>query len=448
MAIDPKRSLDASTVDAPKRTAPRAAVPTVRVLFRPGQGIVSEPPIELRPGATIAGRSVGAAGISLQDDELCSREHATFHFDPQTGEVEIVDAGSRNGMSVAGMRTTRHKLADGDVIRMGATFLSMRLEDPRQIDVPVPSIIGVSPAARSLRVAVKRVARSDASVLLLGESGTGKEVVARAIHDASGRRGPFVALNAAAIPEALAESELFGHVAGAFTGATSDRPGLLRAAANGTLFLDEIGDMPKALQPKLLRALETREVVPVGAVTPFPFSARLISATNVDLREAVARSAFRGDLYARLDQARLSIAPLAQRREDVLLLVQHRLGKDAPSLSADLVEALLTYPFPFNVRELFSVVTELSMHPSGGRLELDPVRDRLAVDLPASSEEQHSLEASARELPTREELESLLRRHDGNVAAVARASGRSRTQVYRWIEKLGIEPERFRRPDG
>jgi len=124
------------------------------------------------------------------------------------------------------------------------------------------------------------------------------------------------------------------------------------------------------------------------------------------------------------------------------------LGKDAPSLSPDLVEALLTYPFPFNVRELFSVVTELSMHPSGGRLELDPVRDRLAVDLPASSEEQHSLEASARELPTREELESLLRRHDGNVAAVARASGRSRTQVYRWIEKLGIEPERFRPPDG
>jgi DNA-binding NtrC family response regulator len=447
--------LDTSTLDAPSVRAAVARVPTVRVVFRPGAGIVDEPAVPLRSGVTLVGRMVRSPGLALRDDALVSREHARLHHAPG-GALEIEDLASRNGVRVNGRPATRASLVDGDVVRMGASFLVVRFEDPREGDTSIPSLLGVSPELRALRVAVKRVGESDASVVVLGETGTGKEVVAEAIHAASGRRGPFVAVNCAAIPDTLAESHFFGHVAGAFTGARTDHAGVFAAADGGTLFLDEVGDMPLAIQPKLLRALETRTVTPVGAWTPRSFDARIVAATHVDLASAVQQDRFRGDLFARLAQLRLVVPALRDRREDILRLAARRLPSEAPPLAPDLVEALLVHDWPFNVRELFGVVAELSVWGAGAaRLELSLVRDRLSRPASAPPRPTRESDAPARESPLHPpaaptqppdalDLEALLTKHGGNVAAVARETGRSRTQVYRWIAQLGLDPTRYR----
>jgi DNA-binding NtrC family response regulator len=209
------------------------------------------------------------------------------------------------------------------------------------------------------------VARANATVVLLGESGTGKGQSARALHRMSGRRGPFIAVNCAAIPEALAESMLFGHKMGAFTGATRDEPGWFRAAHRGTLFIDEIGDMPAALQPKLLHAIEDGAVTPVGSTRPEAINVRIVAATSADLQEAVSEKRFRGDLYARLAEIVVGVPSLRERCEDVLPLLGHFLGEDAPPVSADLAERLLGYRWPFNIRELKNVATELKIRGAG-----------------------------------------------------------------------------------
>jgi DNA-binding NtrC family response regulator len=433
--------LDASTLDAPRQTTAVTQVPTLRVVFRPGAGIVREAARPLLAGRTVAGRRVGGPAIALDDDGLASREHAAFDCDPSRGRLSVEDLDSRNGVHVNGEPVQRCELVDGDLVRLGATFLVVRFEPPRLIDVPSDLLVGPSPAMQQVRVAVKRLAKNDASVLVLGETGTGKEVVAQALHAASGRSGPFIAVNCAAIPESLAESQLFGHVPGAFTGALHEHRGFFRAADRGTIFLDEIGDMPRSLQPKLLRALESRAVVPVGSVEPRPFDARVVAATNVSLESAVESGSFRRDLFARLAQLRVELTPLRDRREDILALVAHRLPARAPPLAPELVEALLLHRWPSNVRELFSVVTELSVWSDDAeRLALSVVAERLGrpSDEPAPRPEPG--------VPGADELDSLLRKHAGNVAAVARETGRSRTQVYRWIAQLGLDATRYREP--
>ena len=432
--------LDASTLDAPRQGARETRVATLRVVFRPGAGIVSEPSRPLPAGRTVVGRRVDPPGIALDDDGLASRAHAAFDCDPPRGRLSVEDLDSRNGVQVNGQPVRRCELVDGDVVRLGASFLVVRFEPPRLIDVPSDLLVGLSPAMQEVRVAVKRLAKSDASVLVLGETGTGKEVVAQALHAASGRSGPFIAVNCAAIPESLAESQLFGHVPGAFTGALHEHRGFFRAAERGTIFLDEIGDMPRALQPKLLRALESRAVVPVGSVEPRPFDARVVAATNVSLEGAVEEGTFRRDLFARLAQLRVELAPLHDRREDILALVAHRLPPGAPPLAPELVEALLVHPWPSNVRELFGVVTELSVWSDGAdRLELSVVASRLGGA--AGADPTARAEPC---VPGADELDALLRKHAGNVAAVARETGRSRTQVYRWITQLGLDATRYR----
>jgi transcriptional regulator with PAS, ATPase and Fis domain len=455
----PADPLDSSTLDAPRRRRAAARVPAARVVFRAREGIVLEPSRRLPEGAILVGRGVGPAGIDLGDDPLASREHAAIVRRPASDEVIVEDRGSRNGVNVNGRRVPRTSLVDGDVVRIGSSFLVFRAEDPRQIDVPDDLLGGLSPALQALRVAVHRAAPSGATVLVEGETGTGKEVVAQALHAKSKRSGPFVAVNCAAIAESLAESQLFGHVAGAFTGARGPHPGFFCAADGGTLFLDEIGELPLALQPKLLRALESRAVVPLGAVTPRPFDARIVAATNVRVAEAVERGAFRADLFARIAQLRLEIPPLRARREDILALVVRRLPEDAPPLSPDLVEALLVHRWPYNVRELFSVVTELGVWGRGAeRLDVDLVRDRLS--LPSDDGEAASQaspdppgdaprapgDPTSPEPPSVASLEALLAKHGGNVAAIAREVGRSRTQVYRWMTQFGLDPTRYR-PD-
>ena len=219
---------------------------------------------------------------------------------------------------------------------------------------------------------------SGATVLLLADSGCGKEVAARALHALGRPDGPFVAVNCSAIPEGLAESQFFGQVAGAFTGATA-RPGWFRAAHGGTLFLDEIGDLPAPIQPKLLRVLEERAVIPVGATAPIPVDVRVVAATHRDLVADLARVHLRGDLYARLAQLVIRLRPLRERREDVLALLAHALGAP-PAITPRLAEALLRYAWPFNVRELRAVAQELQLRGAGaaGPLDLPLVAERLA----------------------------------------------------------------------
>src|SRR5438552_2729340 len=245
-------------------------------------------------------------------------------------------------------------------------------------------LVGISPAIRQLFDTLVRVAPSNSSVLIQGESGTGKELVAQAVHRLSRRAlGPLVAVNCAAIPEQLLESELFGHVKGAFTGASQTRQGRFRLADGGTVFLDEIGEMPLALQGKLLRVLQERAIEPVGGSKPESVDFRLIAATNKDLEAQVAKGAFRGDLFYRLNVVPLILPPLRERRGDVPLLTghflaRHNAGKERPLVfSQEAIDALERHPWPGNVRELENLVERLALREA----EI-AIRHRAAFPLP------------------------------------------------------------------
>ena len=236
--------------------------------------------------------------------------------------------------------------------------------------------IGQSPAIQAVRQKIREVKTGLTNVLITGESGTGKEVVAKAIHYSGPRASyPFVTINCAAIPESLLESELFGHVKGAFTGATATRPGRFVQAHNGTLFLDEIGDMPLALQPKMLRCIEEKTIEPVGSHLSQKVDARIIAATNLDLGEAVGLGAFRQDLYYRLNVYPIALPPLRERREDIPLLAAHfakkytaMTGGSPVSFTAEAMRAMRDYPWPGNIRELENCVERLSIIAPGGKI--------------------------------------------------------------------------------
>ncbi len=254
-------------------------------------------------------------------------------------------------MAVVLERAIQHRQLRAEVKRLRATVAESRR---------FGALLGDSTAMQRVYALLDRIADSDASVLVTGESGTGKELVARALHDRSRRaRGPFVAINCAAMPEGLLESELFGHARGAFTDAHAARAGLLVQAGGGTLFLDEIGDLPLGLQPKLLRALQERKVRPVGGDAEVPFDAHIVCATNRDLETAVEEKRFREDLYFRVNVIAVPMPPLRSRGGDVLMLAQHfievhaaKAGKEVGTLSPAAAERLLAYPWPGNVREL------------------------------------------------------------------------------------------------
>ncbi len=309
------------------------------------------------------------------------------------------------------------------------------------------AIVSTSNRMAELLAEAKLVARSDASVLIAGDSGTGKELLAAAIHRASPRRDkPFVAVNCGAIPEALLESELFGHVKGAFTGAVANHPGLCVAADGGTLFLDEIGDMPPALQVKLLRVLQERSVRPVGATKPVPVDLRILSATHRDLDAAMAQGQFREDLYWRLAVVTLRLPTLAERREDIPLLANHfmatlaqKYGKKLNGFAPDAMKALATAPWPGNVRQLHNVVEQVCALATTPLVPLTLVQRALRVP----GVEVLSL-AAARERFERDYLVGLLKLTDGNVADAARLADRNRTEFYRLLQKHGLTPGQFR----
>lgn len=308
-------------------------------------------------------------------------------------------------------------------------------------------IITASPRMETLLAEARLAAGCAAPVMIQGESGTGKELLARALHRASTRQTqPFVAINCGAIPQELLESELFGHVKGAFTGATREHPGLFQSAQNGTVFLDEIGDMPPPLQVKLLRVLQEGEVRPVGATSTIPVDVRILSATHRDLEAAVESGEFREDLYYRLNVVNLRLPPLRERREDIPLLAQHLLsrliekyGSKVQAFAPDALDMLIAADWPGNVRQLHNVVEQccaLCTTPTiPASLVTRALRDKPS-ELPALADARAQFE--------REYLITLLRRTQGHMTEAARLAGRNRTELYRLLQRYGLSAAMFK----
>ena len=410
----------------------------------------------LLAGPVVIGREPGPDGVALPDPEV-SRRHA--RLERVESGWRLTDLGSRNGVLVDGVATREATLDDGAVVRIGSSLLVLvrvELAAAAVLADEADGLLGGSVRMQRLRGEVVAVAPRRLPVLVHGESGVGKELVARAVHRASGRGGPFVAVNCAAIAPTLADSELFGHVAGAFTGATGRRDGLVARADRGTLFLDEIAELPVDVQAKLLRALATGECRPVGATDPTTVDVRIVAATLRPLDAAVAAGAFRGDLYARLAGWTVEVPPLRARRDDILRLASAWLATHAPgaTLSPTAAEALLVHAWPYNVRELeHALDVALVRVRAGGVLRLDDlpagvgavVRRRVGSSAAAPPLE---LTISRDGVPSVDDLRRALAHFGGSVVLVAGFFGRDRRQVYRWCERHALDPDAFRSRGG
>lgn len=390
-------------------------------------------------------RLPGRDGLALFDE--VHRRHPSLPVILLTAHGTIPDAveATRRGVF-----TYLTKPYDGkELLERIAQALALSAPPSTTAEADEPWRAGI--VSRSARMAdllaeARLVARSDASILLRGDSGTGKEMLARAIHRASPRAGrPFIAVNCGAIPEALLESELFGHVKGAFTDAVANHKGLFQAADGGTLLLDEIGDMPPALQVKLLRVLQERAVRPVGSSQSHAVDVRIVSATHRDLEAAMAAGQFREDLYYRLNVVTLTLPTLAERREDIPLLANHFLAKLATKYSRRLsgfapeaLKALIAAPWPGNVRQLYNVVEQVCALATTPLVPLALVQRALRVP-----SVQVLTYAEAKQRFEREYLVGLLKLTDGNVADAARLADRNRTEFYRLLQKHALTPGQF-----
>jgi len=377
------------------------------------------------------------------------------------GKWVLEDAGSKNGVRLNGNPVQREELEDGDVFELGRTFFLFRRAAVAPADeapcVESDALPKLAPGLETLQVALSErfaqlatVAPSTVTVAVRGPTGSGKEVVARAVHALSGRPGAFVPVNCGALPDELVESELYGHKKGAFSGAVDDRQGLVRAAHGGTLFLDEVGDLPGEAQPALLRVLQERLVTPVGATAPVPADVRVVSATHRDLEALAKEDAFRDDLRARLMGFELTLPALIDRREDLGQLLAGILprvaGVRAASVqfSLEAARALMLYGGPANVRELEKVVEAAVVLAGDQTVALahlpEAVRASRGRPRPAPDAEKEKSDAERKA-----QLEALLAETDGNVSAVARAMGKARMQVHRWMQRYGLDPRSYRR---
>jgi DNA-binding NtrC family response regulator len=429
-------------------------------------------------GERAATRSIvdGRRVLALRlPDRRMSSDHGRLVRGPAGWVLD--DPESKNGAVVDGVVTRRIAISDGALVELGHSFFAFRCA-PVERGAPVDVGDAELPGAAALHtydgeladqfITLDRVAPTDVSLLLHGETGTGKEVVARAVHERSGRRGAFVAVNCGALPPALIEAELFGHRRGAFTGAVGERLGLVRSADGGTLFLDEVGELPVASQAAFLRVLQEREVVPVGVDRPVKVDVRLCAASWRNLEALIASGEFRRDLYARLFGLTVELPPLRRRRVDLGLLLRRVLaripGGAEVRLAPAALRAVLRYDWPLNIRELEKSLAAAVALANDGLIEAahlpEPVRRGPRVDdaAPAAPVARAAPAAHAPAAPAvvpraaphelREQLVSLLTVHEGNVVAVSRALRTRRGQVYRWLERFGLEAKAFRRRAG
>jgi transcriptional regulator with GAF, ATPase, and Fis domain len=388
--------------------------------------------------------SAAEAQVTVHDRTV-SRAHAAF--EPRSDGLWVVDHGSRNGTFVGDIRVESARLPQGGRLRLGGVEIAVAYGAVSTPDVwpegRFGRLIGRTAIMRELFANVARYAATEFPVLVHGETGTGKELVAQAIHEASAmREGPLVVVDCAALPPTLLESELFGHVRGAFTGADQDRPGAFETAEGGTIFIDELGELPLGLQPKLLRVLESRTVRRVGESTYRPVKARFVFATHRDLRAMVALRSFREDLFFRLAVLTLEIPPLRARRGDIPMLLDLFLApRRVAELPQDVLAQIVDRPWPGNVRELRNFAAQLSVHG------FDRARDLVADGPPASVSEpilvedgegfkafrERWIEQGERVFVTR-----ALEAAGGNIAKAARDSGVDRTYMFRLVKKLGL----------
>jgi transcriptional regulator of acetoin/glycerol metabolism len=392
-------------------------------------------------GATASGE--GRARLDVPDATM-SGDHARLTLQPD-GSAQIEDLGSRNGTRVNGQPIKRARLREGDWFVVGRSAFLLRqvtaaiAAEPFRLPRPSALATFVPSLAQTYQTAAD-LAPSRVPILLGGETGAGKEVVAREIHQLSHRSGRFVAVNCAALPETLVESELFGYRKGAFSDAREDRAGLLRTADKGTLLLDEIGDLPLGGQAKLLRVLQDGQVLALGSATPVQVDLRVLAATQQNLDGLVRAGRFRADLLGRLGGFTVIVPPLRDRPEDLGLLtaaiLERHAGAEAPGfrLTADACCALLARRWPLNVRELERVLQ--------AAIELARATKEIGVEHLGPEMRLGPTELAPADLEV--ELRRLMRLRAGNVSAVAREMGKARMQIHRWMAQFGMRGEEFR----
>ncbi len=454
----------------PRRRAPADAI--VRVVY----------PAELARDIVVSGGDRVVLGRKPAEGDhgrlkhpTVSRSHFAIQWDAAAGHHTGADLGSHNGSHVdwkALPPQVPEPLADGSILQIGdviAVYQRGRGVGAAPVaHVSRERIPGDSAAIRLVRSSVARAAPDPSPVLLVGETGTGKEWIANEIHALSGRAGPLVALNCAALSPQLVESQLFGHVRGAFTGATTEQEGLFRAADGGTLFLDEVAELPMASQVALLRVLQEREVRPVGATRTFRFDVRVIAATNRDLSTEVEAGAFRRDLYARIALWEIRVPPVRERRADVFGWI-HRLyqrwleqrGGGGPELSfsPEAAELIMRCPWTDNLRGIDRLIHALAASSLAGPVQPEdlpewvrapqpPATPHRASDADAEPPSSESGRQRARRpAPSKEEFAAVLDELGGNVRAMAKHFGRDRRQIYRWLEAFGLSEQRNAKRD-
>lgn len=452
-----------STDRGPTEERPRF-VATLTVMHHPVEALIGQSrPIGSSP--TELGRESTFWAEGTFDHRQVSRRHVRVVSEGYALRVE--DLASRNGTFLNGTRVNVAHAQPGDVIELGPVLVLYHLAPAAAGRLRSTRLLGQSAAIVRVLEDIERIAAHGTTTLVLGETGTGKELVAREIHERSGRSGPFVPANCGSLTDNLLQGELFGYERGAFSGAVNSHKGYVEAAHGGTMLLDEIGDGSASLQTSLLRVLQEREIRRLGSTKAIPVDVRFVAATHRDIASLVRLGGFREDLYARLSQWVIQIPPLRERREDIPVLsraVLHRLGERRPFASKTML-ALLRADFPRNVRQLEAAVERIvrSAHPHDPELRLptdlvamlsETVVSRQEVSTapsppPLSAVSNVGHQAAVHQVKNNpERLTELLARHGGNVTHLARELGVGRNTVYRWIKENQVSLSSVRDDDG